>query len=147
MGFDPQLFVHVVKELDESLTEQADINRKKNDIDDRVEALMDAVRALHKVYGGELPPSVAKQVDGDMGITDQVREVLKAQVPNPTPANFAGGWLQPMQVRQILEQQRGFDLSGYSNAMAVIHQVLKRLEKQKEIEIHPNGQTYRWRWK
>lgn len=147
MTINAPLFAHVIKELEASLADQSAINRRKKDIDEKVEALMEAVRSLHKVYGGDMPDSVAKQVDGDLGITDQVREVLKTQIPQNAPMNFQAGWLQPVQVRTLVEQQRGFDLSGYSNAMAVIHQVLKRLEKQGEVEIHPNGQNYRWKRK
>ncbi len=129
------LFSDLVAQLESALSQKTQIDESKMLSDERVEALLDAVRALHKVYGGNLPESVARQIEGDLGITDQVREVMKS-----VPAQF----LQPTQVRQMVEA-RGFSFADYSNPMAVIHQVLKRLQKQGELDLHPGGQHYKWK--
>jgi hypothetical protein len=136
MDVNNPLFQDLLKQFEEALAEKTEIDEKKKVTDEKVEALSDAVRALHKVYGGTLPEPVAKQIEGDLGITDQVREAMKSQQ--------GAAWLQPTQVRTLVEQ-RGFALAGYSNPMAVIHQVLKRLEKQGQLEVHPQGQHYRWK--
>lgn len=127
------LLQDLFKQLESALVQQTQTNERKKVIDEQVNALVDAVRALHKVYGGDLPESVAKQIEGDLGITDQIRQVMKAT---------GNQWVQPTQIRSMVEQ-RGFALAGYSNPMAVIHQVLKRLEKQGELESHGNGQYYK----
>lgn len=130
------LMEDIVKRLLSALEEKSQVDEKKKVVDEQVEALMDAATSLHRVYGGTLPDPVAKQILGDLGITDQVREALKSQGGN--------AWLQPVQVRGLVEG-RGFTLGDYSNPMAVIHQVLKRLAKQGEVDVHPNGQHYKWK--
>ena len=126
------LMKELFAQLEAALVQQTQLNERKKVIDEQVENLLDAVRALHKVYGGEFPEAVAKQIEGDLGITDQVRQVFKT-----VPAQ----WLVPMQVRTMVEA-RGFSLAGYSNPMAVIHQVLKRLDKQGELQPHAAGTHY-----
>jgi len=133
-GSSSDLLKDAVARIEVALVQKAEIDETKRVIDEEVEALTDAVRALHRVYGGTLPESVTKHLEGDLGITDQVRGVMKAQGNN---------YLLPMQVRQQVEA-RGFNMAGYSNPMAVIHQVLKRLERQGELSIHPGGQHYKW---
>ena len=41
----------------------------------------------------------------------------------------------------------GFDLSGYSNAMASIHTILRRLEEGGEVEKKEEGLKTVFRWK
>jgi hypothetical protein len=68
---------------------------------------------------------------GDGGITDAIRLLLtNSKLP-----------LGPVQIRDGLREQ-GFDLSGYANEMAVIHNTLKRLERQGELltVTNPAGQ-------
>jgi hypothetical protein len=68
---------------------------------------------------GEMPsisPPVTEVMDGDAGMTERIRVILKHQ-----------GWvLTPTQIRDRLVES-GFVLEGRSNPMAEIHTVLKRL--------------------
>ena len=59
---------------------------------------------------------------GDMGISDAIRQIL---LESKTP-------LTPPEIKTHL-WNRGFNLGGYANALAVIHNTLKRLNKQGEI--------------
>ena len=71
------------------------------------------------------------------GFTDSVRNVLRA---NPERAATA------TDVRDLLAEA-GFNLSDYSNPLASIHTILKRLAERGEVTtITDNGQTY-YRWK
>lgn len=70
------------------------------------------------------------------GITDAIRAVLQV----------ADHYLTPTAVRDGLKQTAV--LKDYENEMAVVHQVLRRLEKQGQIEgtEHPqHGKIYRWK--
>ncbi len=71
------------------------------------------------------------------GFTDSVRNVLRT---NPECAVTA------TDVRDLLAEA-GFTLSAYSNPLASIHTILKRLAERGEVTtITDNGQTY-YRWK
>jgi hypothetical protein len=86
-----------------------------------------------------LPPlGVATQLGdyADIGLTDAIRAAIKAST-NP---------LEPTEIRDLIVHG-GFDLSGRSNAMANIHQVLRRLVAQQELKEVPStdGKT-RFEW-
>lgn len=71
------------------------------------------------------------------GFTDSVRNVLRT---NPGDAATATA------VRDLLAKA-GFNLSAYSNPLASIHTILKRLAKRGEVTSSMNnGQIY-YRWK
>src|SRR5258708_40274166 len=70
-----------------------------------------------------------------MRITDAVRLAMRAGVP-----------MTPLEVRERL-LSIGVDLSTYSNDLAVIHTVLRRLNEAGELRLipQPNGKnTYLW---
>jgi len=76
-------------------------------------------------------------IAGPPGFTDSVRNVLRN---NPSYAATA------IRVREMLAGS-GFDLSSYSNPLASIHTILKRLADRGEVEtIINNGEVY-YRWK
>ena len=71
------------------------------------------------------------------GLTDACRVVLKN----------AGTPVTPTEVRDRLESI-GFDLAKYSNSLAAVHTVLKRLNESKEVLFveHPSGRfACEWR--
>jgi hypothetical protein len=70
-----------------------------------------------------------------LSITDAVRRALRTGLP-----------MTPIEVRERL-LAIGVDLSSYSNDLAVIHTVLKRLNEAGEVRVipRPNGKTdYLW---
>jgi hypothetical protein len=75
----------------------------------------------------------------ELGLTDAVREVLKAHDHN----------LSPKEVRDWLLRM-GFDLSEYSNIQASIHAILKRLHESGEVDRAVDRKSgkltnlYRW---
>ena len=77
---------------------------------------------------------------GNMGLTEACREVVRAADPDG---------LTPVEVKEGLRKM-GFDMSGYTNILASIHTVLKRLAKSGVIdEGHPANdkegkRVYRW---
>ena len=71
------------------------------------------------------------------GFTESVRNILKANAIRPATA---------LQVREMMAKA-GFNLRAYSNPLASIHTILKRLAERDEVTTSMNdGQTY-YRWK
>jgi hypothetical protein len=66
----------------------------------------------------------------DTGISDAIRQLLAK----------SGAPLSPVEIRDRLDKE-GFDINSYASGLTVIHNTLKRLERQKEIGIvkSPNG--------
>jgi len=72
-----------------------------------------------------------------LGLTDAIRSVLRAR----------SGGLTPLEVKDGLQTQ-GLDLSTYSNPLASIHAVLKRLARSGEIlrlENRRRKTAYAWK--
>jgi hypothetical protein len=63
-----------------------------------------------------------EEADSATGVTNRVRSILKGS---------GGVFMTPKQIRDHIEQFHG--ALKYSNPMAVIHQVLRRLVEQNEI--------------
>jgi hypothetical protein len=80
---------------------------------------------------------LAQLVAGPPGFTDSVRNALRN---NPSYSANAVG------VRDML-MKAGFDMSGYSNPLASIHTILKRLAQRGEVSITVvSGEPF-YRWK
>jgi hypothetical protein len=79
---------------------------------------------------------VAEMVAGPPGFTDSVRHVLH---------NIPSQALTAKKVRDLL-RGAGFDLSSYTNPLASIHTILKRLAERGEVVVgESNGEVhYRW---
>jgi hypothetical protein len=119
-------------------SEIAELLRQKSELEVRIAALRKAKRVLEKadsLLGAT--SSIAVLAEGrDVGITDAIRGAFR-QNPERT--------LTPIEVRDIISSH-GFDLAGYRNAMAAIHQVISRLASRDEIRhTQGNGMPgYRW---
>jgi hypothetical protein len=125
------------EELQLALAEKAELDRKKAEIDLKVAGLARAVQDLRQVYGipGSASDDLTQWTDMGFGITDQVRDALKK---SPT-------WVSPTGVRSLIRNRKVVE--AYANPMAVIHQVLRRLEEQHEIEVkelESGKKVYRW---
>ena len=113
--------------LEAACKEYEALGEERRKIDERLTQLAQTIGTLSRLIG--LTPTVP------LSITDAVRLAMRSGVP-----------LTPPEVRDRL-LSIGVDLSSYSNELAVIHTVLKRLNEAGEIRIvpRPNGKNaYLW---
>ena len=113
--------------LQAAVTEYESLGEQRRRIDERLTQLAQTIGTLSRLIG--LAPTVP------LSITDAVRLAIRAGVP-----------MTPTEVRDRLGSI-GVDLSSYSNELAVIHTVLKRLNEAGEIRIvpKPGGKnSYLW---
>jgi hypothetical protein len=106
----------------ETLALQAQIE----DRDKQAAALTQTMKALAPLIGEQPPPDVQIAPDAETpsgGMTDCVRAILKKAV-EPLTAS---------EIRESLEVF-GFDMKSYSNPLATIHTVLRRLGESGEVE-------------
>ena len=109
----------------------------------KVEAHLEMLRGRLKVIDESLAniePFYGEQ-QGDflsepLGTTDAIRDVYRLSERNK--------YLSPTEVRDNLKAAGR--LRGYENEMAVIHQVIRRLMEQGQIEAHPREKLHRWIW-
>jgi len=116
------------KALDAAHAEIQDILQQKFVLDERLSQLKKTVDALSSLME-EIPP--ISQLYGAVaeglpvgGISNAIRRILTERRAPMTPT----------QIKMALSA-RGFDMSEYANAAAVIHNTLKRLEGQKELTV------------
>ena len=100
--------------LDAAVREYQELGEKRRDIDTRLAQLAQTIGTLNRLCG--YVPTVT------WGLTDAVRVVLRG-APHP---------MTPTEIRDRLEAI-GFDLTKYTNSLAAIHTVLKRLNESREI--------------
>jgi len=113
--------------LEAAAKEYEALGEQRRRIDERLTQLAQTIGTLSRLLG--LTPSVP------LSITDAVRLAMRAGVP-----------MTPTEVRDRL-LSIGVDLSIYTNELAVIHTVLKRLNEAGEIRLLPKrgGKTaYLW---
>jgi hypothetical protein len=103
--------------LDTAIKEYEALGEQRREIDNRLAQLAQTIGTLSRLLG--LTPTVP------ISITDAVRLAMRAGVP-----------MTPLDVRERL-LAIGTDLSSYSNDLAVIHTVLKRLNASGELRIIP----------
>jgi hypothetical protein len=114
--------------LDKAIAEYERLGEERRRIDDRLAQLTQTIGTLSRLIG--LEPTIP------FGLTDACRLVYRN----------AGIPLSPTEVRSRL-RAIGFDLSNYSNEMAAIHTVLRRLNVSGELRAMsvPGKQIYAWR--
>lgn len=102
-------------------------------LQEKLESLDRAINNIEPFYEGA--GSVWSPIVGQYapGITDAVRSIFRAN---------AGLYLAPTDIRDALKKD-GL-MKQYDNEMAVIHQVISRLEDQDQIKPHAVEKTYRW---
>jgi hypothetical protein len=113
--------------LSAAIAEYEKLGAERRQVDDRLAQLAQTIGTLSKLLG--LTPTVP------LGLTDGCRLALRAGLP-----------MTPVEVRDRL-QGIGFDLSIYTNELAAIHTVLKRLNEAGEIRVvpQPSGKhKYLW---
>jgi hypothetical protein len=114
--------------LDKAIAEYERLGEERRRIDDRLAQLTQTITTLSRLVG--LEPTIP------FGLTDACRLVYRN----------AGIPLSPTEVRERL-RAIGFDLSNYSNEMAAIHTVVRRLNVAGELRAMavPGKQIYAWR--
>lgn len=106
--------------LDAAIAEYEALGARRRELDERLAQLAQTIGTLNRLCG--FVPTVP------WGLTDACRLVLRnAAVP-----------LMPTEVRDRL-RSIGFDVSRYSNELASIHTVLKRLREAGELRLVPRG--------
>jgi len=106
--------------LETAAKEYEALGEERQRIDRRLGELAQTISSLSRLCG--LTPTVP------WGLTDACRTVLRS----------AGVTMTPAEVRERL-QAIGCDLSSYSNVMAAIHTVLKRLNESGELRFVASG--------
>jgi hypothetical protein len=115
------------KALDAACKEYEELGRQRAVIDERLTQLTQSIGTLIKLCG--FVPAMP------WGLTDACRAILRN----------AGIPMSPTEVRDRLTAI-GFDLSRYSNELAAIHTVLRRLNESGELRFiaAPGKHLYRW---
>ena len=113
--------------LDAAVREYEELGRQRAALDARLTQLAQSIGTLCKLCG--LVPSMP------WGLTDACRTILRN----------AGIPMSPTEVRDRLFAI-GFDLAKYSNELAAIHTVLRRLNNSGEARFvaAPGKHLYRW---
>jgi hypothetical protein len=117
--------------LEQAIEEYERLKRQREEIETRLAQLRQTITALAPLCRRDS----AHHLD-EIGLTDACRSVLRASL----------GPLPPVEVKHRLAAT-GVDLSGYSNPMASIHTILKRLAAAGEVRrVTTAGKTAYW-WK
>jgi hypothetical protein len=114
--------------LDAAIREYEALGVQHREIDDRLAQLAQTITMLSRLLG--LTPTVP------MGLTDACRLIYRN----------TGIPLSPTDVRDRL-QAMGFDLSDYSNEMAVIHTTVKRMYEAGELGLVAAPGKHLFVWK
>src|SRR5262249_6677009 len=96
------------------------LGARRQEIDQRLAELAQTIGTLMRLLG--LTPTVP------LGLTDAIRLVVRG----------GGVPMTPVEVRDRL-QGMGFDLSKYSNDLAAVHTILKRLNQSGELSFIPRA--------
>jgi hypothetical protein len=114
--------------LEAATREYEDLGAKRRAIDQRLAEVAQTIGTLSKLLG--LTPTVP------LGLTDAVRLVVRG----------AGVPMTPVEVRDRL-LGIGFDVSKYSNDLAAVHTILKRLNESGELRFVPRAPgKHRYMW-
>lgn len=106
--------------LESAIREYEALGQQRQDLDKRLAEVAQTISSLSRLCG--LVPTVP------MGLTDACRLIVRG----------AGVPVTPTEVRDRL-RSFGFDLSKYSNELAAIHTILKRLNEAGELRLVAKG--------
>lgn len=123
-----QAFEDAKAEREECLAEEEQLVDRLSTARSRIESLNSTVDSLGVLLG-------ETSTKGEVGLTDAVRELLKADKL----------WWAPTAVRAHLKK-KGFPINEYKQPLSVIHTTLKRLVDQGELKVSElKGKThYKW---
>jgi hypothetical protein len=119
-----------IQELSELMKKEEELREELEQVEERTSRLRLAVYAMSEVSGipaeYERPELFPEFIAADTGFTDAIRQVIVNTYPQ---------FVTPVSLRDAL-QKRGFDIAKYSNPLASIHTILKRLRDKGEVEEH-----------
>ena len=120
--------------LGQVVAERSKLNREIERVTDLIEA---NANFLPEEERAERLQKMEQLVAGPPGFTDSVRNVLRSR---------SGDWATAIRVRDWLNAE-GYNLSQYSNPLASIHTILRRLAKSDEVftEVKDGEINYRWK--
>ena len=118
------------KELESLLELQEETEQKIAQLRQAIVTIAPLAKEPLTNFWAEAMAAVAGQ-----GITEGIREILRAAYPNK---------LNPVEIKDKLKAA-GQDLSEHKNVMASVHSALKRMLENKEITTSDEGLTYGWR--
>lgn len=115
-----------VKELDTLILHRTSLADEAAETEKQIQIVRRTINDLAKIRGDiepeqEWPHLFADGMSAEIGLTDAVRDVLMAD----------NQYRSPVEIRDELKV-KGFNLRKYKNALANIHIVLKRLERNGE---------------
>jgi len=113
-------------------SEAAELDVRRDEVHKEIEQTKRVISSLLSLLGLDGGINVS-----EMGFTDACRTMLNNAHPE---------WISASEIRDALVRA-GFDLSGYSNAMASIHTILRRLEEADEVEKEEQELKTVFRWK
>jgi hypothetical protein len=116
----PSWYENAKADLEKLQGERAELERQFEGVETQIAVLQRTVNFLAPLVGEEPTPAVPSE---GAGMTDSVREILRKS-PEPLTAS---------EIRDALERM-GFDMKSYSNPLATIHTVLRRLTEADEVE-------------
>jgi predicted nuclease with TOPRIM domain len=136
-------FDAAITELSKMMKELEELDSRRDELNTRIAHVRNSVLALSPLVG-EKPEDVKEKylhlfpdlIPSDVGLTDAVRKVLQSY----------DRFLSPKLVRIAL-QKTGYDIDRYSNILASIHTILKRLVESGEVEPETSegGTVYKWK--
>ena len=120
--------------LEKVVAERTKLNKEIERVADLIEA---NANFLPEEERAEKLQKLEKLVAGPPGFTDSVRNVLRSRPEYFVTAIGVRDWLA----------KEGYNLSQYSNPLASIHTILRRLAKSKEVftEVKDGELYYRWK--
>ncbi len=124
------LYTHALRKL---LDKRDELNRK---IEHTAELIAANANFLPEGERAAQVQKLAEMVAGPPGFTDSVRNVLR---------NAPSQALTAKMVRDLL-RGAGFDLSSYTNPLASIHTILKRLAERGEVDVSERNEEVHYQW-
>ena len=127
------------RDLQAKKRELADLLRQRQKVDQRIARLQPVISHLEglcRELGDRAAKETAAKVELTTGLTELARVTLEeAYAP-----------LHASELKERMEG-KGFDFSGYSNPLASVHVVLRRLVKNGKVKVVPQKggkKAYQW---
>lgn len=125
------------KTLEAARADLANLLAEQKRINEKISKLAPVIQYLAQLCDEPIGSDVESMALGpDLGLTDAIRNVLRAASGRAVP---------PTEVRDLLAHSR-FNLGKYANPLPPIHNTLKRLKDNKEIEEVETGSGKAYRW-
>ena len=120
----PTWYAEAKAELQRLQEERANFKRSLDECDKQIGALIQTINAIAPLVGDTpMDAPATEEPETPLGMTDCIRSIL-AETEDP---------LSAAEIRDRLEAM-GLDMKSYSNPLATVHTVLRRLTESGEVE-------------